>query len=77
MSTMVLPALAVLAGALCLLFFALFTRFYFRNRREALELRDRLAAEADRASGAAPVAPVAAHGASEGAPIGEDRVEGV
>lgn len=51
MSTMVISSLAVLAGALCLLFFILFTRFYFRNRREALALRDRLAAEAAAASG--------------------------
>lgn len=53
-STMFLPLMAVLAGALCLLFFALFTGFYFRNRREAMALRDRVAAEALEATGSAP-----------------------
>jgi len=52
-STMVLPLMAVLAGALCLLFFALFSSFYFRNRREALALRDRLAAAAPEGTGPA------------------------
>ena len=53
--TMVLSLMAVVAGALCLLFFALFTSFYFRNRREAMALRHRLAADA---LGATEVAPV-------------------
>ena len=74
---MIPPALAVLAGALCLLFFALFTRFYFRNRREAMELRDRLATEAEIAAGAAPVPAAAAQGAIQAAPNGGDRTEGV
>jgi hypothetical protein len=76
-STMLLPALAVLAGALCLLFFALFTRFYFCNRREALALRDRLAAEAETAVGVAPAPDAAAHGATTGASSPGDRPEGV
>jgi hypothetical protein len=71
--TMILPTLAVLAGGLCLLFFVLFTRFYFRNRREAMELRDRLAVEAETpaagkaVSGMAPLPDAAATATAEGA----------
>jgi hypothetical protein len=84
---MLLPALAVLAGALSLLFFAVFTSFYFRNRREAMALRDRLAAEAEAAVGtppaldaAAPGSPapdVSAQGATAGGSAAGDRPEGV